>query len=223
MKISKPVPLYIQVYDAIKDNIINGKLKPGERINEVQLSQSLDVSRGPVRESISKLEQDGLIIRNNRSILEVYTPDVDDLKDIYECRIALESMAAEKAAQLISQKDIERLERLINRSQSIVNLSEDIEESTVQFLELNSEFHNIIIGVSQNNRLMHQIDQLKSLTKLYRKYNIHNRERRKTAHSQHNDIFEALREKSTNKAKEMMEVHIRYDMESLTQLFLSKS
>lgn len=223
MKISKPVPLYMQVYDALKEDIINGTLKPGERINEVQLSQQLDVSRGPVRESISKLEQDGLILRNKRNILEVYTPNLEDLKEIYECRMALESMAAEKAAQLITEKDATSLENLLSRSLEVVNSEEETGETTEIFLELNSEFHNTIIEISGNKRLMAQIDQLKSLTKLYRKYNIHDRDRRKTAHAQHNEIFQALKNKDAGKAGEMMSIHIKYDMESLSDLFVSNT
>lgn len=213
----------MQVYDSLKADIIKGTLKPGERINEVQLSQQLDVSRGPVRESISKLEQDGLILRNKRNALEVYTPNLEDLKEIYECRMALESMAAEKAARFITGTEVEVLEDLLSRSLEIVNSKEDAGETTVLFLELNSEFHNTIIGISGNKRLMAQIDQLKSLTKLYRKYNIHDRERRRTAHLQHNEIFQALKDEEADKAREMMSVHIKYDMESLSDLFVGKA
>lgn len=210
----------MQVYSALRQEIIDGKLNYGERINEVKISQTLEVSRGPVRESISKLEQEGLLERDEKNMLRVYTPNADDLKDIYECRRSLESLAAEKAAKAITEKSLAYLEELMNKSSEVLETTQDLEQSTSQFLDLNSEFHNIIIMESGNQRLSDQVEQLKSLTRLYRKYNIHNHERRTIAHYQHFNIFVALKDRDSKKAKELMVEHIQYDMESLLKLFL---
>lgn len=223
MKIAKPIPLYMQVYDAIRQEIIEGRLKYGERINEVKISNELGVSRGPVRESISKLEQEGLLERDDRNVLRVYIPNAQDLKDIYECRRVLETLAAEKAAEVITDNSLVRLEKLMDESKEIVESEDEIEKTTSKFLDLNSEFHNIIILASGNRRLLNQIDQLKSLTRLYRKFNIHNQERRRDAHQQHYNIFNALKERDSEKARKLMDEHIRYDMESLLQLFIKNS
>jgi len=223
MKVEKPIPLYMRVYDALRRAIIDGKLTYGERINEVKISEKLEVSRGPVRESISKLEQEGLLERDGKNILRVYMPNATDIRDIYECRTVLESLAAEKAAKEISKKDLVRLEELMQNSSNIVESKESLEKSTGQFLDLNSEFHQIIIQASGNRRLHDQIAQLQSLTRLYRQFNIHDQKRREAAHEQHYSIFQALREGNGIEAKELMEEHITYDMESLLQLFLKKS
>ncbi|WP_187378513.1 GntR family transcriptional regulator [Oceanobacillus jeddahense] len=220
MKIVKAKPLYMQVHGALRQEIINGKLNYGERINEVKISQTLEVSRGPVRESISKLEQEGLLVRDEKNVLRVYTPNADDLKNIYECRRALESLAAEKAAESISDQGLADLEQLMVKSSKVLDEKDDLEKSTTQFLELNSEFHHIIIQAGENKRLLDQVAQLKSLTRLYRKFNIHNHERRAVAHSQHYNIFLALKDRDSKKAKELMDEHIQYDMESLLNLFL---
>ena len=223
VKVVKPRPLYMQVYSALRQEIMDGKLNYGERINEVKISQTLEVSRGPVRESISKLEQEGLLERDEKHVLRVYTPNADDLKDIYECRRVLESLAAEKAAKAIPEKSLATLEQLMNKSSDILETKGELEKSTSQFLDLNSEFHNIIILASENQRLCDQVAQLKSLTKLYRKYNIHNQARREVAHYQHFNIFTALKERDSKKACELMDEHIQYDMESLLKLFLNIS
>ena len=219
MQVVKPRPLYSQVYEAIKQDILNGTLKYGERINEVQISQVLNVSRGPVRESVSKLEQEGLLERNEKNQLTVYTPDSKDLTNIYECRKVLESLAAKMAAKYITEEQLKAMENLMNESNDLTKDDSENNEITKMFLDLNSEFHSIIIEASMNDRLMDQTRQLQSLTRLYRKFNIHNQERRKKAHQQHYEIYKALKERNELEASKFMYDHINYDMESLLAIF----
>lgn len=219
MQIVKPRPLYDQVYEAIKQDILNGKMNYGERINEVQISQELNVSRGPVRESVSKLEQEGLLERNDKNQLSVYKPDAEDLTHIYECRIVLESLAAKMASKYITEEQLEAMEKLMNESSDLTNVESEDGDITAKFLELNSEFHIIIIQASMNKRLVNQIKQLQSLTRLYRRFNIHNQERRKIAHQQHYEIYIALKERNESKVNKLMHDHINYDMESLLATF----
>jgi len=219
MPIVKPRPLYDQVYEAIKQDIINGKMKYGERINEVQISQELNVSRGPVRESVSKLEQEGLLERNEKNQLSVYKPNSEDLTNIYECRKVLESLAAKMAAKYITEEQLEAIERLMNETSDLTKVENVDDDITIKFLDLNSEFHFIIIQASMNKRLVNQIKQLQSLTSLYRKFNIHNQERRKIAHKQHYEIYNALKERNASEVSKLMDDHINYDKESLLATF----
>ena len=219
MDVVKPRPLYEQVYEAIKQDILNGEFKYEERINEVQISQALNVSRGPVRESVSKLEQEGLLERDSRNYLRVYKPDLQDLTEIYQCRRVLESLAAELAANHITNHELIVLDQLMEKSNKLISIDDTDKKMTIQFLDLNSEFHQIISSASKNIRLINQIGQLKSLTRLYRKFNIHNQERREVAHNQHYGIYTALKQRDSLLVSKRMSEHIKYDMESLIAIF----
>ena len=223
MRIVKSEPLYNQVYEVIRQDILSGKIGYGERINEVKISQDLSVSRGPVREAVSRLEQEGLLERDETNYLHVYKPNVQDLADIYQCRMILESFAAKLAAKNMMEKDLKLLRKLLEKSSELINIETTNDSITAQFLDINSEFHHIIVHASMNRRLIGQIDQLRSLIRLYRKFNIHNQERREIAHNQHLEIYSALKERNALLVCELMKKHIIYDMESLKRMFLKEN
>lgn len=86
--VDKRMPYYEQCYYTIKNMIFNGKFKPGERINETQLTKDFNVSKSPVREAIRILEKEGLLVVDKSRVL-VYEPTVKDIKEVYFCRMAL--------------------------------------------------------------------------------------------------------------------------------------
>ncbi|MDI3500468.1 MAG: hypothetical protein PWP22_239, partial [Thermoanaerobacter sp.] len=95
-------PLRDVVFDYMKDAIITGKLKPGERLMEVQLAEKLGVSRTPVREAIRKLELEGLVVMVPRKGAYVADLDAKDLLNVLEVRSSLEGLAASLAAERIT-------------------------------------------------------------------------------------------------------------------------
>lgn len=219
MEIVRHQPLYEQVYEQLKEKILAGELKFGEKINEVQIASSLNISRGPVRESVRILEQEGLLIRDSKSQLSIYKPSVQDLIHIYQCRKALESLAVELAVKNITQDQLNQLKQVMDNSKQLSEIENPNEKTKLSFLELNSKFHQIIIKTAQNPRLMSQIGDLQSLTRLYRKFNIQTQERIRVAHSQHFGIYQAIMNNDKDKARKLMENHIEYDMVHLTSYF----
>src|SRR4051794_17322207 len=81
--IEKPVPYYEQFYHSIKAMIFEGKFKPGERIIENKLAKEFNVSKSPIREAIRMLEQEGLIVMDEKSRMIVYQPTLKDVEEIY--------------------------------------------------------------------------------------------------------------------------------------------
>ncbi|MGM8211360.1 GntR family transcriptional regulator [Virgibacillus sp. W0430] len=219
MELVRHQPLYEQVYEKLKQSILTGTFKFGEKINEVHIANQLNISRGPVRESIRKLEQEGLLVRDRKNQLFVYKPSVDDLIYIYQCRQALESLAVELAVEHLTDEKLKELGSIIEASNLISNEQVPTERTTAEFMRLSSDFHRAIINQSGNPRLKAQLDELKSLTHLYRAYNIQNQERRQFAHMEHEAIYQALCTKDGNKAKHLMEEHIKHDRHHLTTHF----
>ena len=91
------LPLRDVVFNTLRQAILKGELKPGERLLEIALAERLGVSRTPVREAMRKLEQEGLVVMIPRRGAQVASITEKDLNDVLEVRIALENVAIEKA------------------------------------------------------------------------------------------------------------------------------
>lgn len=95
----KPTTLRAHVAGVVREMVIAGELKPGQRINEVELSNQLDVSRGILREALSGLEQDGLLVSKPRRGVFVRRLLPEEAADISEVRLSLETTAAQRIAR----------------------------------------------------------------------------------------------------------------------------
>ncbi|MEO6492457.1 MAG: GntR family transcriptional regulator, partial [Ilumatobacteraceae bacterium] len=82
------------IADQIRDRIIDGSYTPGEQINEANVAAELGISRGPVREALQRLNQEGLLISYRNRGVFVVELSVDDVAEIYEARAAIEVGAA---------------------------------------------------------------------------------------------------------------------------------
>ncbi len=101
-------PLRDVVFENLREAILEGKLKPGQRLMEVQLAEQLGVSRTPVREAIRKLELEGLVVMLPRKGAYVANMSLKDIMDVLEVRASLEGLAY-LAAERISDEDIKSL------------------------------------------------------------------------------------------------------------------
>ncbi|WP_366161171.1 GntR family transcriptional regulator [Bacillus infantis] len=139
----------------IRKMIFNGTLKPGEKINQVQLAESLDISRGPVREALSMLQNEGLIKHETNRGTFVTTLSFQDAYEIYTLRALLEAKAAELAVKHLTEKDFNRLQEcLYVFGESLKNKDLEAEASC------DITFHETIVKASRHERLIHMHKQL---------------------------------------------------------------
>ncbi len=144
-------PLRDVVFENLREAIVEGKLKPGQRLMEVQLAEQLGVSRTPVREAIRKLELEGLVVMLPRKGAYVADMSLKDIIDVLEIRASLEGLAASLAAERISDEDIKKLESIVDEFKDSVN------ESDVEYLlKKDVEFHECIFEAA-NNKKLHQV------------------------------------------------------------------
>lgn len=143
--------LSTEVYEEIRRLIVEGRIRPNERLIEAELAEQLDVSRTPVRESMQRLAADGLVLSRRRGwVVREHSPQ--EIRDIYEVRAALEGYAARLAAERATPEEIDEIVRI--HTSYVAEL-----ESTTRdhLLEHNDEFHNAVISASKNARLAEQI------------------------------------------------------------------
>ena len=109
VKMNEYLPLRDVVFHTLRQAILKGDLKPGERLMEIQLAKKLGVSRTPIREAIRKLELEGLVLMIPRKGAEVAEITEKNLRDVLEVRGALEKLAVQLACDQITKAQIHEL------------------------------------------------------------------------------------------------------------------
>ncbi|KYO67284.1 GntR family transcriptional regulator [Thermovenabulum gondwanense] len=196
-------PLREIVFQALREAIISGELKPGERLMEVQLAEEMGVSRTPVREAIRKLELEGLVVMVPRKGAYVAGLSMKDAADVFEVRQSLEGLAAALAAERITDEEIESLERVL------LEINDAAEKNDLDLIiQKDAEFHNILFKASRNDRLVQIISNLKEQIDRFRIQSFENPGRLKKLMEEHKKIVEAITERNVEKAKKLAEEHI---------------
>ncbi len=197
------LPLRDVVFKALRDAIVNGDLKPGERLMEIQLANKMGVSRTPVREAIRKLELEGLVIMTPRKGAQVAPITEDDLTDVLEVRKALERLAVDLACDKITEETLDKLkEETIKLKIAIKN--NDINE----IAKKDVEFHDIIYDSTGNKRLVQMINNLREHIFRYRIAYIKDVEQRTLLIEEHSNIVESIINKDKESAINAMVRHI---------------
>lgn len=140
-------------YDVILEDIIEGALKPGERVSQDTYAQHLGMSRTPVRDALLRLTEERFINSDERrgfTVCPIYYSDYAELSKFRQC---LECTAAEIAVRIFEQKDIEHLWKNIEEMQTLT-LRKGIEENAMKLTQLDMEFHRLIVEGSQNQYLI---------------------------------------------------------------------
>lgn len=143
------------VANIIRKMILNGNLKAGERINQAQLADKLNISRGPIREALRLLQNEGLIKHETNKGTFVSTLSKQDAYEIYTLRALLESEAAQLAVSELTKADFDKLEKLLNQFSEAMK-EEDLEQQA----QYDIEFHMTIVEASKHQRLINMHRQL---------------------------------------------------------------
>lgn len=137
-----------QVFDHLREEILSSRLRPGQELNELALSADLEVSRGPIREALSRLASEGLVkITPRRGAVVAELSDAE-FDEAYQVREALEVLAIRLAVPRIGTEEIEHLRQLHEQ------MAEQVSNDEVkEFFDANAEFHQQIVDSSGNSKL----------------------------------------------------------------------
>ncbi len=196
-------PLRELVLDAIREAIIDGSLKPRERLMEIQLAEELGVSRTPIREALRKLELEGFIVMVPRKGAYVADISFKDIADVYEIRAALEGLAASLAAERITDEELDEMERcLVGKAEAIAN--HDMEK----LVEADTRFHDAIYRASRNDRLTSMINNLREQIQRFRATSLSVPGRMYQSLEEHRTIIEAIQSRDSQLARQVAYEHI---------------
>jgi len=196
-------PLRELVFESLRQAIVDLKLKPGERLMEIQLAEDLGVSRTPVREAIRKLELEGFVVMMPRKGAYVAGISMKDIADIFEIRGALEGLAASLAAERGTEEEIEQMER------ELVRISESIEkDDLLSVVEVDTDFHAILFRASRNDRLAQMLNHLREQIQRFRTTSLGRPGRMRVALEEHKKIVEALSQRDPDLSRARAQEHI---------------
>ncbi|MBP2651066.1 MAG: rspR 3 [Firmicutes bacterium] len=211
IKLNGYKPLWEVVSEALREAIVTELLKPGERLMEIQLAEELGVSRTPVREAIRRLELEGFLVTVPRRGTYVSNLSIRDVNEVFEIRTALDVLAAELAAERITEEELERMERLL------VQISEHIDSGDVdKIVEADGKFHDILYQASRNDRLVGIINNLREQFTRFRAISMAYPGRLKNTLEEHRRLVEAIAQRDAELAKEYAREH----MENAEQILL---
>ena len=157
------LPLRDVVFNTLRQAILRGELKPGERLMEIALANRLGVSRTPVREAIRMLELEGLVIMIPRKGAQVAQITEQDLNDVLEVRLGLEELAVRFACERITDEEIKELGLAVKEFEKKMR-----EDDLSAQAEADVKFHEIIYGATHNRRLVQIINNIREQMYRYR-------------------------------------------------------
>jgi DNA-binding GntR family transcriptional regulator len=152
-----------QIVQGLEKKILEGDLKPGQRIIESSLCQTLGVSRSPVREAFRILESKGFVTSEPRKGISVATITSQEAEDIYMIRANLESLATYLAVKKQDPKVLKKLRELHHQMGKI-----SVKTNINAYFTLNLKFHETLIHACENNRLIELINTFDKQTRRYR-------------------------------------------------------
>lgn len=188
-------------YDALREEIRSGALKPGARLTETEIAGRLAISRTPVREAIRKLELDGLVEHQPRSGAVVRTLDYPEIMELYEMRCVLEATAARLAARAASPVELEELAAINAEMTEAMDTPERI-------VRLNRQFHRRLLDTARNRFLVRSMASVESTLLILGPSSMESPERARQAVSEHAAVLEALLARDGAAAEAAMRIHI---------------
>jgi Transcriptional regulators len=157
------LPLRDVVFNTLRQAILKGELKPGERLMEIQLANRLGVSRTPIREAIRKLELEGLVLMIPRKGAEVAQITIKNLQDVLQVRAALEQLAVQIVCQNMKEERIVALKKANKEFEKAIK-----QGSLTAITDADVEFHEIIYQATNNTRLINILNNLREQMYRYR-------------------------------------------------------
>jgi len=202
-----------RIVDALRDAIVAGRLKPGERIRERELVALLGVSRSPLREAIRILEAEGFITSLPHRGAWVSELSASDLHDLVHVRVILETFAARLALERLDEATQRALEEQVRRSRSA---GRKVDTTTNFTLAL--EFHDLLIVACGNRKVIQLHEGLKQHQRRYQHFAFSRLGRDTRAVEEHAEIVNALNRRDIVAVERALRTHLLRFYEEIAPL-----
>jgi DNA-binding GntR family transcriptional regulator len=196
------------VRDTLRQAILTGVMTGGTRLVQADIAAQLGVSTTPVREALRDLAAEGLIRMDPHRGAVVHELDVEELRELYDIRLALEPLAVRRAAELIDDEQLATAQAIQTRM--------DAETDPAAWADLNLQFHAVLDKAACSPRLVGLINTIQASWGQYVGHALHvDPERMKRGNAEHNELLRALRRHNPDRAAEVLRKHLRGPLDSV--------
>jgi DNA-binding GntR family transcriptional regulator len=201
-----------RVYDIVKSMAITYRLRPGERINEVELARELTVSRTPLREALNRLVTEGFLTTRLNKGFFARRLDANEVFHLYEFRSAVEAAVAAIACERVTEQELDELQAFVVASK---DKKGDI--LATQLLRLDEEFHERLARATHNDEFVRAIRAINARIHFVRWIDMQSGRRRHTQ-NEHLQIVHALRKRDADTAARLMRHHISRRLDQIVEV-----
>ncbi len=196
-----------KAYQLIRERIISGALAPQTQLKEEELAELCGVSRTPIRDALRRLEAEMLVRRTDTQ--RTFVPDwtADEVKEIFTLRAMLESHAAARAAERITDEQIDTLRRYNDEIDRAIHGSAQLDAEA--FVTNNRHFHNTLMTASHSERLIKMRGLIVEQSILHRTARNYDRIGLARSHADHEEMVLAFKARDSDWARSLMDNHIR--------------
>jgi DNA-binding GntR family transcriptional regulator len=195
----------------LEDMIVKGKLKPGQKVKEQEISTRLGISRPPLREAFKILEAEGLIRREPRRGVFVSELKEVDIWEIYTLKLALYTLGVTLAIDKISDGEVEKLEKVVAQMENSVRGGRG--PDVMKYEELNNLFHDMTATIAGHTRLKKMQQSLNNQIKRIAYRSFSDRKHLEMSCTYHKKILGAIKAKDKPRAEELTREHILRGLE----------
>ncbi|MFZ0133553.1 MAG: GntR family transcriptional regulator [Desulfobacterales bacterium] len=212
MKIKKAT-LHIQIADALREMIMIGELKNGDKINENDLCTTMGISKTPLREALRVLSAENLIALVPNRGAYVTKPTTAEIKEMFAVMSVLEGVCARAATEKMTPADFACLEKLH------AELEEKFDcRNQEEYIRVNNRYHSFIQDLAGNRTLNQIVSGLRKKILLYRFQSLNLPGRFEASIKEHRDLLEAFRNRAAPKAEKIMKTHLQKQSQAIEAL-----
>jgi DNA-binding GntR family transcriptional regulator len=206
-------PLTDVLCDSLREQILGGAVPPGAELRQEVLARQFGVSRVPIREAMSRLQAEGLIVLRPRRGFAVISLDIAEIIEIFELRMAVEQHALETASRLRSENDVREVEALLVGMETL----NPAEGSMPAWLKLNRDFHARLVASANRSRLSSITSNLRDAVEPYIRLECYVTGEVEDASHEHREIFDAFKSRDSTRAGEIIRDHCLGSMNRLVK------
>lgn len=200
----------------LREAIASGHLAPEARLSEEVLAEMMGVSRGPIREALTQLEREGLVIKQRNKGAFVARLSREDLDEVYSLRLALEKLAVKQACRIAEPNHLAELQAIVNLMAMDVNRN----TTAQKVAELDIRFHDTLYLASKHKRLCDCWATLRPQIHIFLlTRNVANPDFRQMAVQGHQDIVDAICAKDEERAITVIDSHLQSAYERIVKSY----
>jgi len=202
--------------DRIRQAIFDGSFELGERLNEVDIADRLQVSRGPVREALAQLKQEGIVTMKWHRGAFIVQLSADDFRELASLRTVLETFAIRQAAANATQADLDNLAAAVKALTKAV-----VDESDFVLIRLDVEFHDALYRSAHHVRLWNAWNSIRSqvLLSLLTKRHASNEYYRDLVISEHEELLQVISSGDARACEKAIRTHLSATYDRLISSF----